>query len=863
MADRKSSWLRGWYLVLLLYALMLIASHLWRSFHPYTHPVEDRLSSVMLKAVQGDSLLDNTSIRLAYLDVYKGSDPDPPVVILIHGSPIAVPMFSELIPELSDSFRIIAPDMPGYDASARDVPDYSIRAQAFYIEQLMDSLAIERAHLVGYSLGGGTAIKMAHFFPEKVLSIDLLSAIGVQELELFGNYSLNHAIHGIQLGFCWLLHEAVPHFGLVDGFPINVEYARSFYDSDQRPIRSYLQNYSGPMLIQHGIDDSLVPFAVAKEHHRIVPQSELITYASGHGIVISKAKKVAEDFGNFVRRVENNEALSRREASRQRLLMARQPFENVEFSEFEGITLILVLMLISLSTLISEDLTCIGAGLMAARGLIGFWPATFACFIGIFLGDIALYLAGKWLGRPALRYAPFKWLVSESDLEKSAEWFGAKGPAIIIASRFLPGSRLPTYFSAGVIGAGFWMFVGYFILAAVVWTPILVGLSMIIGSELINYFAVYQNYALWVILGTVLLIFMIVKIIVPFFSYKGRRLLYSSYRRITRWEYWPPYLIYAPVCLYVVYLWFKYKSLTVFTAANPGIIDGGFIGESKIKILDLFRSSGKVASYDLIPNGWSNEVKLQSAQAFMRENMLEFPVVLKPDIGQRGKGVKIIKNERQLQKVLYESDQDLIVQAYAEGEEFGVFYYRYPDEEEGHIFSVTTKKMLTLKGDGKSTLQELILNDKRAVCLAKKHLKRYSESLYNIPEKGQVIPLVEIGTHARGAVFEDGEALITEDLRERMDTVSREAPGFYFGRYDIRTPSVEDLKAGRKLTIIEVNGVTSESTNIYDPSFGFWDAQRILCRQWRIAFDIGNRNRCNGVVPSRIPALVKKLVEYK
>lgn len=863
MKERKGSWLRGWYLVLLIYVLLLLGSHLWRYFNPYTEPLEDRQSAVMLKAVQGDSLLDGTSIRLAYLDVYNGSDSDPPVIILIHGSPIAVPMFSELIPELSNDFRIIAPDMPGYDASARDVPDYSTKAQAFYIEQLMDSLAIGQAHLVGYSLGGGTAINMAHFFPERVLSIDLLSSIGVQELELFGNYSLNHALHGVQLAFCWILHEAVPHFGLVDGFPINVEYARSFYDTDQRQIRDYLKNYSGPMLIQHGIDDGLVPFAAAKEHHRIVPQSELISYASGHGIVISRAKKVAGDLGNFVKRVENDDALSRSEASPRRLLMARQPFEEIEFPEFEGITLILILMLISLSTLISEDLTCIGAGLMAARGLIGFWPATVSCFIGIFLGDIALYLAGKWLGRPALRYAPFKWLISESDLQKSAEWFAAKGPAIIIASRFLPGSRLPTYFSAGVIGAGFWMFAGYFVLAAVVWTPMLVGLSMIIGNELINYFAVYQDYALWGILGTVVFIFTAVKIIVPVFSYRGRRLLYSSFRRITRWEYWSPFLIYTPVCFYVAFLWLKYRSLTVFTAANPGIVDGGFIGESKKEILDLFRSSGKVASYDLIPKGLSNGDKLQLAEIFMQKNGLKFPVVIKPDAGQRGKGVKIVKDERQLQEALYESDRDLIIQAYAEGEEFGVFYYRYPDEEEGHILSVTTKKMLILKGDGERTLQELILSDQRAVCLAKTYFKRHGERLYDIPQQGEFIPLVEIGTHARGAVFEVGEALITEKLRESMDNISSEAAGFYFGRFDLRTPSAEDLMAGKELTIIEVNGVTSESTNIYDASFGFWDAQKVLWRQWSIAFEIGCRNSDSGVVPTRIPVLVKKLVDYK
>ena len=83
-------------------------------------------------------------------------------------------------------------------------------------------------------------------------SIVLLSAIGVQEHELLGNYHANHFLHGAQLGALWLLREGAPHFGLLDRFPLDVEYARNFYDSDQRPLRSILQSYKGRMLIFMG-----------------------------------------------------------------------------------------------------------------------------------------------------------------------------------------------------------------------------------------------------------------------------------------------------------------------------------------------------------------------------------------------------------------------------------------------------------------------------------------------------------------------------------------------------------------------------------------------------------------------------------
>ncbi len=108
-------------------------------------------------------------------------------------------------------------------------------------------------------MGDGVVLSIADLAPKRVASIVLLSAIGVQEQELLGNYSANHVLHGAQLGVLWLLRETAPHFGLLDRFGLNVEYARNFYDSDQRPLRSDLRNYKGPMLILHGTRDPHVP----------------------------------------------------------------------------------------------------------------------------------------------------------------------------------------------------------------------------------------------------------------------------------------------------------------------------------------------------------------------------------------------------------------------------------------------------------------------------------------------------------------------------------------------------------------------------------------------------------------------------
>ena len=116
-----------------------------------------------------------------------------------------------------------------------------------------------------------------------------------------------------------------------------------------------------------------------------------------------------------------------------------------------------------------------------------------------------------------------------------------------------------------------------------------------------------------------------------------------------------------------------------------------------------------------------------------------------------------------------------------------------------------------------------------------------------------------MGTHARGAIFSDGRDLISESLVDKMNQVCQPVPGYYFGRFDIKVPSDEHLKAGKDLKIIEVNGVTSESTNIYDSQYSFWDAQKVLLKQWQLAYEIGHKNRERGTTVSPLFPFLKRV----
>jgi hypothetical protein len=238
-------------------------------------------------------------------------------------------------------------------------------------------------------------------------------------------------------------------------------------------------------------------------------------------------------------------------------------------------------------------------------------------------------------------------------------------------------------------------------------------------------------------------------------------------------------------------------------------------------------------------------------------------VVLKPDRGQRGSGVVIAHTPEALAAYLATPSVDLIVQEYVPGVEFGVFYCRRPSESHGRIISITEKRLLALTGDGHHSVSDLILRDERAVCMAPLHMSRHHERLATVPAAGEHIALVELGTHSRGALFLDGGVLRTPELERAFDEVARGFDGFFFGRFDVRATSADALARGEGFAIIELNGVTSESTHIYHPGTPLIAAYRVLAAQWRYAFEIGAENVAAGAKPASLITLVRAMGQYR
>ena len=805
---------------------------------------------------------DRYAVEFAYRELHP--EPDGPVLVLLHGSPGSSADFDRFVQsEALANRRIIVPDLPGFGLSTSERNDYSVRAHAEILSIFLNRLGFDEWDIAGFSMGGGVALELAAESPKRVRSITMMSAIGVQELELFGDYQLNHLIHGAQLAALRVLPWLVPHFGTWTGEFIGVPYARNFYDTDQRPLRGILERYESPMLILHGERDFLVPVEVAREHARIVPQSELVVLDASHFYVFLDPERAATELGSFLERLDRGEAKTRASAEIERLAASREAFDPTRIPPFVGPSLLLILSLIAFATLISEDLTCIGAGLLVAQGRIDLFSAAAACFFGILVGDMLLYLAGRLFGRPALTHAPLSWFVKPEAVDRAAAWFQERGGRVVFVSRFVPGLRLPTYVAAGVLRQSFATFSFYFVLAGLLWTPLFVAIASWAGAEAQAFAETFESWALPVLIVVILVLLSIQRVVVPAFTYRGRRMLAGRWRRIRHWEFWPPFVFYIPVVGWILWLALRHRGLALITAANPGIPTGGFIGESKSEILNALRDQeSRVARFCVIRADWSEPERARAAEEFQSEHGLALPLVLKPDVGQRGSGVKILRDAESLKRALAGLRVTSLLQEFALGLEYGLFYVRKPSESEGRIFSVTEKVMPIIVGDGVRSVEDLILRDRRAVAQLDVYLDANAQRLLEVPASGAELPLVELGTHCRGAVFLNGERLVTGELTQAVERVSSRFEGFYFGRYDVIAASPEALRAG-EFKVIELNGLTSEATHIYDPKTSLLTAYRVLFEQWSLAFQIASECRARGTKPSSMWNIVRETLRYR
>jgi len=268
---------------------------------------------------------------------------------------------------------------------------------------------------------------------------------------------------------------------------------------------------------------------------------------------------------------------------------------------------------------------------------------------------------------------------------------------------------------------------------------------------------------------------------------------------------------------------------------------GGMFGESKFDVLQKIPSRYVPGTVRVRVNSTVDDVmKVIEMEGFT------FPLIFKPDLGERGFMVERINNETEIAAYLSRIKNDFLIQELVSLPlEFGVFYTWFPNTGNGKVTSVVMKEMLTVTGDGKSSLQELILRLDRAKLQWPILQRKFQKRLQEIPEQGKKVELVSIGNHCLGTKFLDANYLINDRLSMTFDRISKQIPGFYFGRFDLRCGSLEDLYEGN-IKIMELNGCGAEPAHIYHPGYSLRKGVAVLLEHWRNIFIIARENKKRG-----------------
>jgi hypothetical protein len=294
-------------------------------------------------------------------------------------------------------------------------------------------------------------------------------------------------------------------------------------------------------------------------------------------------------------------------------------------------------------------------------------------------------------------------------------------------------------------------------------------------------------------------------------------------------------MFYIPNLPYALYLAIKAKHIAFFSAANPSIKSAGNGTESKYKTIELIPEEFRPKTV-LVNSNSTIETVLEQ----LKSKKIDFPLIAKPDVGFRGLLVKKIHSIEELKSYVSKYPIVILIQEFLDYKnECGIFYHKKPNQKKGKITSITLKKFLLVTGNGSSTLKELIISNERA----KRYLDLFSEihqeKLHNIPANGQEIRLSSIGNHSKGSQFICGNHLINNKLEQTFDTLSSAIDGWYYGRIDLKYDTFEELENGTGFKILEINGIISEPSHIYDSeNYTYLQALKGIRTHWKYLFQV-------------------------
>ncbi|HHV22681.1 MAG TPA: alpha/beta fold hydrolase [Propionibacterium sp.] len=270
---------------------------------------------------------ENTSrmvkTRKFNLHINEAGDADAPAVVMLHGSgPGATGWsnFNQNIGPLSEHYRVVLADMPGWGES--DPVTWQEREHSTTLRDLLDELDIDKASIIGNSMGGGTTIRFGYEHPERVHKLITMGA-SVGQPGMFGPGGLSEGIKILQQGYREPSFDTMKRLvdvmtfdstfatdelirGRAEMVASNPEHNKNFIDGiGKRAIveldLAKLPTITAPTLLFHGRDDRVVHFENSLRTVQLIPNARLLLInRCGHWLQIEHAEEFNREVLSFL-----------------------------------------------------------------------------------------------------------------------------------------------------------------------------------------------------------------------------------------------------------------------------------------------------------------------------------------------------------------------------------------------------------------------------------------------------------------------------------------------------------------------------------------------------------------------------------
>lgn len=322
-------------------------------------------------------------------------------------------------------------------------------------------------------------------------------------------------------------------------------------------------------------------------------------------------------------------------------------------------------------------------------------------------------------------------------------------------------------------------------------------------------------------------------------------------------EFWPAWTIHLPMYLLGIYWGIRLRNFNFFGAVNPAMENGGLFNYSKYHaMLDFYEENIPKSILSHPPH------KLGHLLENAVNKGIPYPFILKPNIGERGRGVKKITDQVDLELYLetFKNESVILQEFISKKEEYGIFIIKNPETGQIKIPSITQKIPLQVIGNGMDSVQQLAKNHPRA----NRYIPEIPNELLNtIPEKNEIFQLSHKGNHCKGAQFLDRSELISAEVKKAFELICQPFSNFYYGRLDVKVESEADLRDAFAVSILEVNGANSEPIHIYSPGNSYLQSLKILGEYFGEMAKIARFNKNLMNIKPRLSTLLRSFQSYK